>query len=157
MGTKPRPEHAWLNKLVGNWNVESEMMMPDGSKATSTGTEKSTCLGGLWAYGEGSGSMPDGSSMTYKTGLGYDVTFNGYRGFMVMDVSSHLWKYEGELSADGKVMTLNCEGPNMMGEGTAMYKDIIEIVDENTRTLTSMGQGPDGEWVQFMKATYRRA
>lgn len=157
MGTKPSPEHQWLQKLVGEWRTESEMMMPDGQTMNTTGTERVKSVGGLWAYGEGQGGMPDGNSMQYYTGLGYDVTFKQYRGFMMMSVSSHLWKYEGELSADGKTMTLNCEGPNMEGEGTAMYRDVIEIIDDNHRTLTSYGQQADGKWMQFMKASYTRA
>ncbi|MBS1724728.1 MAG: DUF1579 domain-containing protein [Armatimonadetes bacterium] len=156
MSTKPTPQHEWLKKLHGNWRVESEMMMPDGSTVQGNGTETCRDFGGLWAYSEGKSSMPDGSDMNYRFGLGFDVTFNEYRGYMMMDASSHLWKYNGSLSADGNVMTLDCEGPNMMGEGTAMYRDTITLIDENHRTLTSSGQGPDGQWVTFMTAHYTR-
>ncbi len=156
-GTQPLPEHGWLKKLVGNWKVESTMMMPDGSTATGTGSESVVEFGPLWVHGEGSGTMPGGDTMSYKTGLGFDVTFRGYRGFWMADVSSHLWKYEGELSDDGRVMTLRCVGPNMMVDGeTANYKDVIEIVDDNHRTLTSYGEQENGEWMEFMKATFTR-
>lgn len=155
--TKPVKEHEWLNKLVGEWNVESDMMMPDGSKATGKGTETVTNLGGLWAFGVGKATMPDGNPMEYRSGIGYDVSFKQYRGFWLANVSSHLWKYEGELSADGKKLTLNCVGPDMMVDGqTANYRDVIEIIDENHRTLTSFGEQENGEWVQFMKASYTR-
>jgi hypothetical protein len=157
-GTKPVQEHQWLQQLVGTWNVESEMVMPDGTTATSKGMEVTTDFGGLWAYGEGKSEMPDGSPMNYKVALGYDLTFKEYRGFMVMNVSSHLWKYVGTLSEDGNTMTLDCEGPDMMGENlTAHYRDIITIIDKDHRTMTSTGQGPDGQWVTFMTAHYTRA
>ena len=101
--------------------------------------------------------MPDGSSMTYYSALGYDVSFKEYRGCKFYSMSSHLWKTVGELSADGKVMTLNCVGPSMTKDGeTANYRDVIEILDENHRTLTSYGQDESGEWQQFMKAHYTR-
>ena len=29
--TKPLPEHEWLNNLVGEWRVESEMTMGEDS------------------------------------------------------------------------------------------------------------------------------
>jgi hypothetical protein len=158
MGTKPLPEHEWLNKLVGTWKVTSEMMMPDGTQATGEGTEEVVNFGGLWAIGEGKATMPDGAPMEYRSGLGYDVSFKAYKAFWVANVSSHLWKYDCELSADGKKMTMNCVGPDMMGDAeTANYRDEIDIIDDNNRTLTSYGQQPDGSWVQFMKATYRRA
>ena len=72
-------------------------------------------------------------------------------------MSSHLWKYTGSLSADGKVMTLNCIGPDMVVDGkTANYRDVITIIDADHRTLTSFGEQENGEWAQFMKASYVR-
>lgn len=158
MGTKPVAEHEWLNNLLGTWRTESTMTMPDGSQSTAHGTETVESLGGLWSLGTGSGTMPDGSTMEYRVGLGYDVSFKGYRGFWLANMSSHLWKYEGELSADGKVMTLDCTGPDMVVDGkTANYRDVITIVDWDHRRLESFGQGEDGAWVQFMTVNYSRA
>lgn len=158
MVTKPTAEHAWLQKLVGTWKTRSEMTMPDGNSATSEGTETVTSLGGLWAFGEGKCPGPDGGPMEYKSGLGYDVSFKEYRGFWIASVSSHIWKYTGELSADGRKMTLNCVGPSMSKDGeTANYRDVIEFQDDDHRTLTSYGQDENGEWQQFMKVYYTRA
>jgi hypothetical protein len=158
MGTKPQAEHEWLKKLVGDWRVESEMIMEPGAEPMkSTGRETVKLLGGLWSFGEGEGTMPDGNKMEYKTGLGYDVSFKEYRGFWIADVSSHMWKYTGELSADGRVMTLSCVGPHMEKDGeTANYRDVIEFIDDNHRTLTSYGEGENGEWTQFQKSHYTR-
>jgi hypothetical protein len=114
MGTQPVPEHAWLKKLMGEWAVETEMSMgPDQPLQTTHGTETVTDLGGLWSVSEGRGTMPDGSAMEYRAILGYDVSFKEYRGCWFASMSSHLWKYVGELSLDGRVMTLNCVGPSM--------------------------------------------
>jgi hypothetical protein len=157
MGTKPVPEHQWLNNLVGEWTTETEMTMPDNSQSSATGTETVRNLNGLWALGEGRGQMPDGQAMEYRSGLGYDVSFKEYRGFWLASVSSHLWKYTGTLSQDGKTMTLNCVGPDMVNDGqTANYRDVIELIDDNHRTLTSYGEGENGEWCQFMKTRYTR-
>ena len=156
-GTKPVAEHEWLQHMVGEWKTEAEMMMPNGESATGTGTETVTSLGGLWAYSEGRGEMPDGSVMDYKAGIGYDVSFKEYRGFWVASVSSHLWKYTGTMSADRKTLTLNCVGPHMLKDGeTANYRDEHHIIDENHRTMTSYGQDDDGNWSQFMKVSYTR-
>jgi hypothetical protein len=159
MGTKPIKEHEWLQKLVGNWRTEAEMSMgPDQPKMKSTGTETVKSLNGLWAFGEGVGEMPDGTKMEYKSALGYDVSFKEYRGCWFASMSSHLWKQTGELSADGKTMTLNCVGPDMVNDGqTANYRDVLEIIDDNHRTMTSYGEGEDGKWQEFMKVQYTRA
>ena len=91
------------------------------------------------------------------TTLGYDVSFKEYRGCFFMSESFASLEVRGTLSQDGKTMTLDCEGHDMVEDGkTALYRDVIELVDANTRTLTSYGQDEKGEWQQFMKATYTR-
>ncbi|HEY3781874.1 MAG TPA: DUF1579 domain-containing protein [Fimbriimonadaceae bacterium] len=156
MGTKPVEQHEWLKKLLGEWRTESEMVMSEGKTMKSQGTEKVYSLGGLWAFGEGKAAMPDGD-FEYRVALGYDVSFKEYRGCMIMSASSHLWKQTGTLSADGKTMTLNCIGPNMVVDGeTANYRDIIEIIDDNHRTLTSMFEDDKGVFQTMMKCHYTR-
>ena len=157
-GTSPVAEHQWLQQLVGSWSIVTEYSMgPDKPMMTSESSEVVRSLGGLWAFAEGTTGMPDGSKMEYFMSLGYDVSFKEYRGCWFASMSSHLWKYVGTLSEDGKTMTLMCEGPDMVHEGkTAMYRDVVHIIDENHRTLTSYGQQESGEWNEFMKATYTR-
>ena len=158
MGTKPVQEHQWLQKLVGEWRVETKMMMgPDQPRHKSESTESVKSVGGLWIVGEGTATMPDGTPMTDYLVLGYDVSYKEYRGCWFASMSSHLWKYAGELSADGKVMTLNCVGPSFTKDGeTANYRYVIEIIDEDHRTLTSSGQDDNGEWQEYMTASYTR-
>lgn len=158
MGTKPVREHQWLQNLVGEWRVEAEMYMGPGQSAQkSKGTESVQSVGGLWAFGEGKSTMPDGTAMNHYSALGYDVSFNEYRGCWFASMSSHLWKQVGELSGDGKVMTLSCVGPNMEKDGeTANYRDVIEILDADHRTVTSYGQQENGDWQEFMKLHYTR-
>jgi len=158
MGTKPVKEHEWLQQFVGDWRIESEMWMGPGQPtARISGTETVKSVGGLWAFGERQGAMPDGKPMSTYWTLGYDVSFKEYRGCWFASMSSHLWKQTGTLSADGKTMTLDSVGPNMVVDGeTANYRDVIEIIDDNRRTLTSYGPGETGEWEQYMKSTFSR-
>lgn len=157
MATKPGNEHEWLQQLVGEWRIVSEMSMePGGERFKSEGKSSVKNLGGLWAVSENKETMPDGTQVESYFALGYDVTFKEYRGCIFMSASSHLWKYSGELSADGKTMTLDCEGPNMVDDGTALYRDVIELVDENHRIHRSFAQNEQGELQEFMKADYYR-
>ena len=158
MGTKPVQEHQWLQKLVGEWRVETEMMMgPDQPRHRSESTESVKSVGGLWVVGEGTATMPDGTPMIDYLVLGYDVSYKEYRGCWFASMSSHLWKYAGELSADGRVMTLNCVGPSFTKDGeTANYRYVIEIIDADHRTLTSHGEDDNGEWQEYMTASYTR-
>lgn len=158
MATKPVKEHEWLQNLVGEWRIESEMLMePDSPKLKTQGRASVKSLGGLWAFSEIMDTVPDGTEVISKFALGYDVSFQEYRGCWIMSASSHLWKYVGELSEDGKTMTLNCEGPSMVKDGeTALYREVIELIDENHRTQTSYAQDENGEWQEFGKAQYYR-
>lgn len=157
-GTKPIKEHDWLMKAVGEWETETEMFMgPDKPSLKSKGTQKVRSFGGLFAWIEGKGTIPNGPEMEYKVALGYDVSFKEYRMMRIANMSSHIWNYKGKLSADGKSLTLDGVGPNMVKDGeTANYREVIEIVDDNYRTLKAYGQDENGEWQQFMINHHRR-
>jgi hypothetical protein len=157
MATKPIKEHEWLQNLLGEWRIETEMVMEPGEpKVTSSGTSSVKSLGGLWAFSEDHESMPDGEATTSYFSIGYDVTFKEYRACMVMSASSHAWNFTGSLSDDGKIMTLNCEGPSMIDDGTALYRNVIELIDKDHRSLTSYNQDENGAWQEYMKADYYR-
>lgn len=158
METKLQKEHAWLQKLVGDWTVEMECVMgPDQPPVKSTGVETTRSIGGLWTMGEGSGEMPDGSKMTSMMTLGYDPQKQRFVGTFIASMMTHMWVYDGALDAAGKVLTLDTEGPGMSGDGKiTKYKDIITFISDDHRTLTSRIQGDDGQWTEFMTAHYRR-
>ena len=158
---EPQKEHQWLQKLVGEWTSEAEMVMgPDKPTMKSQGTESVRSLGGLWTVAEGQGEMPDGTTGTMILTLGYDPQKKRYVGTWVGSMMTHLWVYDGWLDASGKVLTLEAEGPKMgpegPAEGTAKYRDVIELKSDDYRTLTSRMLGDDGEWHHFMTAHYHR-
>lgn len=158
MESKLQKEHAWLQKLVGEWSVDGECVMgPDQPPMKSRGTETTRTIGGLWTQGTGSGEMPDGGAMTSVITLGYDPQKQRFVGTFIASMMTHLWVYEGTLDAGGKVLTLDTEGPGMSGDGKMVkYQDVITLVSDDHRILTSRMQGEDGNWIEFMTAHYRR-
>ena len=69
----------------------------------------------------------------------------------------YLWVYEGAVDAAGRVLTLETEGPNVMGGGgTARFREEIELVDRDNRAFRSNMQNADGTWTTIMSAHYRR-
>lgn len=155
---EPQEEHRWLQKLVGEWDMEAESEMAPGEPPMKTkGTESVRSLGGLWIVAEGEGEMPGGGSGTSLMTLGYDPQQKRYIGTWVGSMMTHLWLYDGSLDAGEKVLTLNSEGPGMSGDGKlAKYKDVIEFKSDDHRVLTSHMQGEDGSWQSFMTAHYLR-
>jgi hypothetical protein len=70
---EPAKEHLWLQRLVGEWTVESECSMgPDQPPMKSNRRESVRSLGALWTIGEGSDDTPDGSCDSIMT-LGFDT------------------------------------------------------------------------------------
>jgi len=158
MFAKPQQEHAWLQKLVGDWTFESECVGEPGKPTEKfRGTEKIKPLGELWIVGEGQGEMPGGGTSHMMITLGFDPKRNRFVGTWQGSMMTHLWVYDGELEKAGRVLTLNAEGPSFSGDGTlAKYQDIIEVKSPDHRILTSRTQGADGTWTQFMTAHYHR-
>jgi hypothetical protein len=149
MKVEPQEEHRWLERLVGEWTVSSG----EGGEWV----ERVRSLDGLWVVAEGHGRMPDGSPAVTMMTLGYDPRRQRYVGTWVGSMMSHLWVYEGTLEEGGKVLPLDCEGPDFETEGRlARYQDIITIEDDDHRTLTARMQSADGTWKQLMSMRYRR-
>jgi Protein of unknown function (DUF1579) len=158
MMAEPQKEHAWLQRLLGEWTYEAEgVMAPDQPPINSQGVESVRPLGGLWIVGEGQGECPGGGPMTSLLTLGYDPSTKRFVGTWVGSMMTHLWVYDGALDAAGKVLTLDAEGPSFAGDGKlAKYQDITEVKSDDHRVLTSRVLGADGKWTQFMTAHYRR-
>jgi hypothetical protein len=152
MFAKPQQEHRWLQKLVGEWTYEAA-----DAGGSMTGGERVRTLGDLWVLCEGTGAMPDGDPATTLMTLGFNPDTKRFVGTWIGSMMTHLWIYDGELDASGRVLTLSAEGPSMQGDGTmARYQDVITIESDERRTLTARVQEADGTWKQFMKMVLRK-
>lgn len=157
MFEKPGPKHAWLDQLVGQWIVESECPSgPDGAVEKNTGRMRCRSLGGLWLIAEGEGQTPDGSPALSIMTIGYDPKQNAYVGTFVASMMTHLWPYRGTVDASGKRLALDSTGPSFTGEGTAQYRDTIEIVDADNWNFFGEVLAEDGTWQQIMFSRNRR-
>jgi hypothetical protein len=157
MQVEPQAEHRWLEQLVGDWEIEMEASMGPGqppSKCTGTETVRSLSV---WVQCDGTGTMPDGGLGRTVMTLGYDPARKRFVGTFIGSMMTHMWVYDGELDAAGKVLTLDAEGPSFTDPNkAAKYQDAIEIVSPDHRVLTSRFLDDDGQWHQFMTAHYRR-
>jgi hypothetical protein len=159
MKAEPQQEHAWLQRLVGQWEYEHELPAEPGGDppAKLRGTERVCSVGGLWIVAEGEGEMPGGGHATILMTLGYDPRMQRFVGTWLGSMMTHLWLYDGALDAAERVLTLESDGPSLTVEGAmAKYRDVIELVSDDHRVLHSQVLGEDGQWQQFMTAHYRR-
>lgn len=158
MTPTPQKEHQWLQRMVGEWEMEAECVMGPGEPPMKTkAVEQVKPIGDLWVQGEGEGDIPGGGCSQSRLTLGFDPQKNRFVGTFVASVMPNLWVYNGTLDAGGKVLTLDTEGPSFAGDGTLVkYQDIIEMKSDDHRVMTSRVLGTDGTWNQFMTANYRR-
>lgn len=158
MQAEPQEQHRWLAQLVGDWRFESEAPAGQGEPpCQSSGTERVRPLGALWILCEGEGDMPGGGMARMLMTLGYDPGRGVFVGNWIGSMMTHMWIYEGRLDAGQRVLTLDTTGPSFKGDGqTARYRDVITLVGQDERTLTSFSLQEDGSWHQFMTTTYRR-
>jgi hypothetical protein len=148
---KVREEHGFLEKLLGTWDVTSEM------SANETWIETVRSLQGIWYVAEGSGNMPDGGGpATTILTLGFSAEKNKYIGSWIGSMMDHMWVYEGDVEPDGKTLSLYTQGPKMSGEGMADYREQIVFLDDDNRVFNSSVKEADGSWRQFMEARYSR-
>ena len=151
-------EHAWLQKFVGEWTGEGEASMGPGQPPQKWTVDESVrAIGDVWVQGESRGKMPDGSPSVMLITLGFDPDKKRFTGTFIGSMMTYLWIYDGELDASGKILTLNAEGPSMADDGKmAKYQDIVEVISDDHRTLSSQVQMPDGTWNKIMSSHYRR-
>jgi uncharacterized protein DUF1579 len=159
---KPGKEHEWLRQLEGAWAGDMDMLVDPMNPAKplekplrSKMTESTTLLGGWWALaavrGEIAGQIFEGRGQ-----YGYDAEKKKYIGTWIDSMMPHLWEYEGSLDASGKVLTLEAMGPDCANP-TALtkYRDVHEIVDRDTRRMSSAIQR-EGKWVPIMRVDLKR-
>lgn len=158
METEPRKEHHWLQRLVGEWEYESEVQPESGEQAgTYTGTEQVRSLGELWVLCEANGETPGGNTATTLMTLGYDPERSRFTGTFVGSMMATLWILDGELDPTGFMLSLDSEGPSFTEDGgVSHYRDIIEIVDDSHRILRSCTVDDHGHTHTFMITNYRR-
>ncbi len=151
-------EHDWLKQLVGEWEMESEMVSGPGQPAQKIkGIESVRTVGGLWVFAQSKGCTPMGVPMTAVLTLGFDPQKKKYVGTWIDSHLNHLWLYEGTIDPTGKILTLETEGPDMKDiTKRAKYRDVLEIKSKDHKVLTSSTLGEDGKWTTFMTANYRR-
>jgi hypothetical protein len=97
MFAKPQAQHQWLDQLIGDWNIEHQCQMPDGSISMTHGKMTCRTLGGMWLISESEGVSPEGESWSSILTVGFDPVLGRYVGTFVGSMMPNIWYYQGQL------------------------------------------------------------
>jgi hypothetical protein len=156
--SKAAVNEAWLQQLVGDWTYAfSTADDSDHPGATASGTEIVRAVGDVWVMIENRGAAGDGSTSHSVTTLGFEPAKSRFAGSVVGTAAPVLFVYEGQVSEDGRSLVLETEGPSMTEDREIdRYRDIIRIIDKNTRETSAQVLSGEGEWREFMSSRFQR-
>jgi hypothetical protein len=151
---KPQKEHAWLQKLAGEWDSKTEITAPGQPPMKMKGEESSRMVGGFWYIAENTGEM-FGTPYTGVMTLGYDPKSKKYIGTWVDSMGDYMWNYTGAVK--DKTIVLEAEGPCPLKPGKlSKFKETIELTDDNHKVFTSSIQEDNGSWTKMVTSKYTR-
>lgn len=154
----PGPEHAVLQKFVGEWESKSEANMGPGQPAVScNGTASAKMLGGFWVINNSTADGMGAKVEAVQT-IGYDSAKKMYVGTWIDSMWNHLWHYEGQYDEGTKTLSLEADGPNFMkmDGSTSKFRDSYQFKSDDEIAVSSAMQDDKGEWVTFMTGTMTR-
>ena len=153
---KPTEEHAWVQKLAGEWTWEGQMTMAEGAPPMSMkGTESARKIGDFWVVSEISGDSPMGK-FTGIMSMGYDPAKKAFVGTWLDSMSTHMWSYNGKLDEAKKTLTLEAEGPHFVTGKPTQFRDTVEVKSDTEKVMTSTMKGDDGKWITYGTTKYTR-
>lgn len=152
----PGEEHEWLQKFVGDWDLDIEMLgAPDQPPMKSRGRDQSRMIGGFWLVSEG---RNDAFPYVCRLTLGFDPELKKYVGTWIDSMSSYLWHYVGSVDASGRILTLETEGPfpPMPGGALSKFREVTEFKTDDHRVYTSSRLAQNGEWIACIRINFHR-
>jgi len=128
----PTAPHKMLANLVGTWTTQTKAWMEPGKPPVEgTGTcEQKMLLDGRYLQQEYSGEMM-GSPFTGINLIGYDNHTKRYVSTWIDSMSTGIYYFEGDATADGKTITQESSYDDPI-RGPMVWRSITRIVNDNT-------------------------
>lgn len=153
---RPAPEHKALERLVGNWEVDSVFHMgppgtePMKSKGKAVGK---SILGGHFVDQEYESEMM-GQPFKGRLTVGFDTVAKEYVSCWVDSMSPYMYVSRGK-EKEGKIVYEGREPSHMTGEMVS-YQHVVTWKSDDEYTFEMIGAGPDGKMAPMGTLTYRR-
>lgn len=150
---RPRPEHEFLKRFVGEWECTTEAFFGPGKSATTKGTMTAHMIGNFWVVIDRKANVA-GLAYHGRATYGYDSRRKKYIGTFTDSMAPILWQYEGE--ADENSLAVESEGPHPSLPGKHRFRNTWEFKGDDEIVLTSEMEGGNGKMIRILTSTCRR-
>jgi hypothetical protein len=154
----PGPQHAFLKKLDGKWNLDVTWTMDPSQppqKSKSTCTVKSL-MDGRYSHEQATGQMM-GQSFSGMGITGYDNVLKKFVSIWIDNMGTGIMRSEGTMADDGKTINWQGESSDPMTGGISKMRMVTTFTDDNHHTFDMYGAMPDGKEAKMMTIAYTRA
>lgn len=151
--TRPRPEHQFLKRFVGDWECTTDASFGPGRSVTTKGTMTAHMIGNFWVVIDRKADI-GGLAYHGRATYGYDSRKKKYVGTWTDTMAPILWHYEGD--AEENSLAVESEGPHPSLPGNHRFRNTWEFKTKDEIVLTSEMEGRDGKMIPILKSTCRR-
>lgn len=145
---KPSPEHAYLKKMVGDWDCTMKMMGMEMKCSHSY-----EMLGDFWVTGKFKGDF-GGMKMEGRDTAGYDPIKKQFVSSWIDSMSPHAMTMTG--TYDERTKTMTSVGTGIGDDGKpAKFKDVNTWKNDDEMSFT-MSEEKDGKWEVKFTIDYKR-
>lgn len=154
VGTPGEP-HKLLAKLEGSWTTKSRGWEGGKQVMESVGTcEQKLVLGGHYLEQIYTGDMM-GAPFSGINLLGYNNHTKKYESIWIDSMSTAIYFFVGEGSADGRTITQKCSYDDPV-RGPAVWRSVTKIKDDNTQEFEMFITPKGGKEEKMMEMTVSR-
>lgn len=133
---KPTPQHRWLQRLVGEWEVTcSYYTIPGDEPIVVSGSESVEALGDFWIVGRFQADML-GTEIMGQSVAGYDPVRKLFVGSWKDNYTPFHYTFEGTLNDDETELFLTGDNYDPMRQRVSTYQSCTEYIGEAERVLT---------------------
>ena len=153
----PGPQHEWMAKAAGTWNVEvTAHMGPDVPPEKSTATSVvRMALNKLYQISDYNGTMM-GMPFEGHGVLAYDNAKKMFVNTWIDNLGSGIMIMTGQYDEATKTLKLSGhQSDPMTGKDSPVRQDVV-FIDDNNQSFTLYGPGMDGKETVYMSAVLKR-
>lgn len=154
--SRPAPELALLDDMVGSFDVEVRFELPGASASTWTGASTHAwALGGRYLECRGATGAGELSVETVRF-VGFDDAADQFTAITLDSVSDGSVETRGGFDAASRTIAFKGETVDRASGARVAFTDVLRIVDRDHHVRERWQTGAAGEPIQVARSSYAR-